>query len=248
MLRHQPTGAVSVVRDGEFATTHWTDIYLARQQSPEADAALSELCRIYWYPLYVFVRRQGHSHEDAQDLVQGFFAQLLEKDWLKSADRQKGKLRSFLLLALKRYMANQWDQAHRLKRGGNLEIISLDARDTEGAYRLDIADDQSPEKAFERQWVATLLERVLANLEVEYTREGKRELFNELRCFLSGDGEAGSRAEVGERLAMSEGNVRVALHRLRQRYRDHLRAEVGRTVDRPDAVNEEICRLFSAVM
>src|SRR5437879_701217 len=140
-------------KDGWFGTTHWSVVLLAGQgQSAQADAALAKLCQTYWYPLYVFVRRQGHKQEDAQDLVQAFFARVLEKNYFKDAERDKGKLRSFLLIALKRFLANEWDRANRLKRGGGKTMLSLDEEQTEGRYAAEAAEAASPGTAVERHW------------------------------------------------------------------------------------------------
>src|SRR5262249_16884635 len=139
-----------------FVTTHWSVVLQAgKREGAHADAAMAKLCQTYWYPLYVFVRRQGHAPEDAQDLVQAFFARVLEKNYFQDADRQKGKFRSFLLIALKRFMAKEWHRSNRLKRGGGREIVSLNEENTEFRYRAEPADVLTPEKAFERQWAMT---------------------------------------------------------------------------------------------
>jgi RNA polymerase sigma factor (sigma-70 family) len=220
---------------------------MAGQPSPQAEEALAKLCQTYWYPLYVFIRRQGHSPEDAQDLVQGFFAQAVQKGYFKDADQAKGKFRSFLLLALKGFMANEWDRANRLKRGGGQEIISLDAEQTENRYLAEPADPMSPEKAYERQWALTLLEQVLQRLGQEFASGGKAVIFDALKSCLSGEKSAKSYAEIGAKLGMTEGTVKVTVHRLRQRYRELLREEIARTVDTPEAVEDEIRELFAAL-
>src|SRR5260221_12029956 len=160
MKADEPNPTQTDGTDGWFGATQWSVVMSAgNQESPRAQAALAKLCQTYWYPLYVFVRRQGQSAEDAQDLVQGFFAKAIEKNFVAAAEPGKGRFRSFLLLALKRYMANEWDHARREKRGGRKEIISLDAQDTELRYKAEPADEGSPEKAFERQWALTLLQQ-----------------------------------------------------------------------------------------
>jgi RNA polymerase sigma-70 factor (ECF subfamily) len=231
-----------------FLTTHWSQVLLAaRSDSSHAHAALTRLCKTYWYPLYIFARRQGKSPEDAQDLVQGFFAQLLLKEFLKDADPQKGRFRSFLLVAVRRYMANEWDRANRLKRGGGQEIISLDEEETERRYQAEPVDEMSPEKAYERQWAITLLKQVLGRLEAEFQAGGKLHLFDEIKRHLGGDEGQNSYAEIGVRLGMSEGAVKVAVHRLRHRYRELLRLEIAHTVTEESAIDEEIRHLFAAM-
>jgi RNA polymerase sigma factor (sigma-70 family) len=226
-----------------FPTTHWSTVLVAGHTSPQSEEALARLCQAYWYPLYVFARRQGQAPEDAQDLVQGFFARLLEKDYLKAADYEKGKFRSFLLLAFKRFSANEWDRARRLKRGGDAEIVSLDA-ETESRYLAEPVDDLSPEKAYERQWVQTLIERTVQRLEAEYAAAGKATFFEELGICISGEKPKDSYAEFGRRLGTTEGTVKVWVHRLRQRYRELLREEIASTVTNPAEVEEEIQHLF----
>src|SRR6266705_2775390 len=238
----------TIAKQGWFGTTHWSVVLLAGQaQSTQADAALARLCQTYWYPLYVFVRRQGRNHEDAQDLVQAFFARVLEKNYFKDAEREKGKFRSFLLMALKRFLANEWDRAIRLKRGGGQTIISLDEERTEGPYVVEPTDDASPEKAFERRWALTLLDQVLKQLEAEFADAGKATLFAELKCFLSGESSVSTYAEIGKRLGMSEANMKVTVHRLRHRFRELLRLEIANTVDSPEAIDDEIRHLFAAL-
>ena len=235
-------------RNDWFRTTHWSQVLLAGQSdSAQAREALAKLCQRYWYPLYVFVRRQGQGPEDAQDLVQGFFARLLEKHFLKDADPEKGKFRSFLLIALKRFMANEWDRANRLKRGGGYRVISLDEQDTEARYQTEPADETSPERAYERQWAITVLEQVLDRLENEFLTAGKSRLFNELKVYLSGESSRSSYLEIGGRLGMTVAAVKVAVHRLRERYRELLRMEIANTVASPEAIDDEIRDLFSAL-
>jgi RNA polymerase sigma factor (sigma-70 family) len=235
-------------KDATFTATHWTQVFLARESaSPQADAALASLCQRYWHPLYSYVRRLGHNAEDAQDLVQGFFAQLLEKNYLKNVDPAKGRFRTFLLIALKRYLANEWDRANRQKRGGGLQIVSFEAEQTELRYLNEPAGPTTPEKAFDRQWAESLLARVLDRLEADYTASGRTRTFSELRGFLTSDGGERSYVEVGRRLGVVEGNVRVAVHRLRQRYGTLLRKEIAETVASPQEVDEELRYLFSAL-
>ncbi len=235
-------------QDAWFKTTHWSAVLEARQRdSAEGHAALSKLCQTYWRPLYVFIRRQGHKPEDAQDLVQGFFAQVLSKHYFSAADPEKGKFRSFLLVALKRFMANEHDRANRQKRGGGQELISLDALETESRYLSEPRDDLTPEREFERQWATELLKQALSRLKAEWGAAGKQQLFAELEVFLSGDAESGSYSEAGQRLGLSAEALRSSVYRLRRRFRELLRLEIANTVDTPEAIDEELRNLFAAL-
>jgi RNA polymerase sigma factor (sigma-70 family) len=239
------SGVSTPVPERWFVTTDWGTILAAGQPgSPEADAALARLCQIYWRPLYGFIRGRGHSPEDSQDLVQGFFAHVLEKNCFGDYVAEKGRFRSFLMLMLKRFMTNEWRRENRQKRGGGRELLSIDAMDTEAQYLNEPVDKSSPEKDFQRRWAMTLLKRVLERLEAECCAAGKAESFRELKNLLSGEPGGVSCAEVGRKLGMGEGAVKVAVHRLRQRYRDLLRAEVAATVSSRDEVDDEIRSLF----
>src|SRR5713226_8488222 len=169
----------------EFQTTHWSVVLAARDMaSPQAEAALAELCRTYWYPLYAFIRRKGHGPHDAQDLPQAIFARLLEKNYVAQADRERGRFRTFLLAALTHFLADEWDKARRLKRGGGREIISFDAFSAEERYRLEPIDQLDAAQLYERRWVTTLFDRVLARLEQEFRDARKGELFRCLKSVL----------------------------------------------------------------
>src|SRR5262245_40752810 len=182
---------------GQFATTHWTVVIAAAQEtSAEKDEALEKLCRIYWYPLYVFVRRRGYQPPDAQDLTQSFFARLLHKQYLNAVDRTKGRFRSFLLGALEHFLANEWRNAHAQKRGGRVTFLSLDGNDAEEKYLQVPSTGLSPEKVYEQQWAATVLEQVLVRLRDEFVRAGKEKLFEELKIFLTGEKRAVSYGEL----------------------------------------------------
>jgi RNA polymerase sigma-70 factor (ECF subfamily) len=213
--------------------------------SGQARKALAHLCETYWYPLYAFVRREGHAPDDAQDLTQEFFARLLEKNWLEAVDREKGKFRSFLLAAVRHFLANEWDRAHRLKRGGGVNIVSLDAQTAEDRYALEPADSMTADRIFERRWALTLLEQVLAGVRREFVAAGRETLFEELKVALTG-GKV-PYAEVAARLNLSEGAVRVAVHRLRVRYRELLRAEIAETVSAEEEIDAEVQHLFAAL-
>jgi RNA polymerase sigma factor (sigma-70 family) len=230
-----------------FATTHWSLVLAARDRAEAgSDDALASLCTLYWYPLYAYVRRRGHGPDDAHDLTQEFFTRLLEKDWLAAVDREKGKFRSFLLASCNHFLANERDRVRAKKRGGGRPVLSLEATDAEGRYRTEPADDLTPEKLFERRWALALLQQVMTRLREEFENRGKGELFDRLRGFLVGEKGTGYR-QAAEALGLSEGAVKVAVHRLRQRYRELLHEEIGRTVGTPDEIEGEIRALFAAL-
>jgi RNA polymerase sigma-70 factor (ECF subfamily) len=230
-----------------FATTHWSLVLAARDRAePGAGDALASLCALYWYPLYAYVRRRGHGADDTHDLTQEFFARLLAKDFLACVDQSKGKFRAFLLAAVNHFLANERDRDRAKKRGGGRPVLSLDAADAEGRYRAESAGGLTPEQLFERRWALALLGEVMARLRADYEAKGKGRLFDRLRGFLVGEKGAGYRGAADE-LALSEGAVKVAVHRLRGRYRELLREEIGRTVATPDEIEEEIRELFAAL-
>src|SRR5437667_6636599 len=192
-----------------FATTHWSVVLAAGQgESAPAQRALETLCRGYWYPIYVYVRRKGYGADDAQDLTQEFFAQLISKHHLRLADRNKGKFRTFLLATLDYFLAREWSRAHRQKRGGQFTFVSLDQHTPEERYRLEPADADTPEKIFQRQWALTVLKQALNGLEGECNANGKGALFGETRGLLSGERDGAAYAQIALRLGMSEGAVR----------------------------------------
>jgi RNA polymerase sigma factor (sigma-70 family) len=237
------TGAKSDV----FATTHWTAVMAAgRGSSPEAEVALEELCRTYWFPLYVYVRRQTPTREDAEDLTQAFFARFLKQNYLEKLTGQKGKFRAFLLAALKHFLANEWDRANSLKRGGGIMPLSLDWQDADARYQIEPADNLSPDKLYDRAWAVTVLERVLARLRDENAAEDKATLFEQLKGVLMVGASAIPYGEAAARLSLSEGAVRVAVHRLRRRYRELLRQEISQTLSDAAQIEEEMRTLFSA--
>lgn len=233
---------------GRFTTTHWS-LVLAAAGCEDACGreALARLCQVYWYPLYAFVRRQGHDPHDAQDLTQEFFVRLLEKDYLGDVDRSKGKFRSFLLAAVKHFLSKEWAKAKTLKRGGGHRFVPLDILPGETRYLREPEDDETPERLFERQWAMTLLEQVLGRLAEECERKGKRSLFEHLQGCLTGSRDLLPYAELATKLDMNEQAVKVAVHRLRQRYRGLLREEIAQTVANPAEIDDEICHLFAAL-
>jgi DNA-directed RNA polymerase specialized sigma24 family protein len=236
-----------LVKQVWFDATSWTMVREAGQAaSPEADTARAKLCQGYWYPLYFYVRRLGHSPDDAQDLTQEFFARLLEKNYIATADREKGRFRSFLLVLLKRFLAREWARASRQKRGGGVELIPLDLERTENRYVAEPADELSPDKAFDRRWAQVLLARVTDRVRAQCVAEGKGHLFAELRPFLSDEGEEPYEA-VARRLQIPKATFKVLVHRFRQRYGQLLREEIVPTVASPEAVEDEIRALFAAL-
>ncbi len=230
-----------------FATTHWSVVLAAGHSSaPGAQEALEKLCRTYWYPLYAYVRRKGHSPEDAQDLTQAFFAQLLERHSLRQV-RGEGRFRSFLLSALEHFLAAEWNRAHRQKRGGQFTFISLDEVSPEKRYQLEPVDEMTPEKIYDRRWAMTVLDQALAALRSECRAGGKDDLFAELSPVLCGDKTEAPYAEIGARLVLSEGAVKSAAHRLRERYGELVRHEIAQTVNSPDQLEQELSHLSAAL-
>jgi RNA polymerase sigma-70 factor (ECF subfamily) len=253
MSASEPSAATSTVgtinRGPVFVTTQWSVVHTAaRPDTTQAGAALEKLCRTYWYPLYAYVRRRGHSAADAQDLTQAFFARLLERNWVGAADRERGRFRTFLLTAMSRFLADEWDKVRAQKRGGDRVHVPLQLDSAETRYGLEPADEAAtPEQSYERRWALTLLDTVLQRLREEYEREGRGALFAGLHVCLVGGREAQPYAELAGRLNLSEGAVKVAVHRLRKRYRQLLRSEIAQTMTETEDVDEELRHLFSVL-
>jgi RNA polymerase sigma factor (sigma-70 family) len=230
-----------------FATTHWTVVLAAgRRHTPQSDAALEQLCQTYWFPLYAYIRRRGHTKEDAEDLTQAFFARLLAKNFLANLDSEKGKFRAFLLAALKHFLANEWDKSQAQKRGGGATPLSLDWQTADTKFQVAATSEPSPDKAFDREWALALLAKVIERLQKECAADGRAKLFEQLKTFLmAGKGES-AHGEVAKTLGMEEGAVRVAVHRLRKRYRALLRDEISQTLADESQVDEEMRALFGA--
>ena len=209
--------------------------------------ALEELIQAYWFPLYAYIRRQGRSSAQAEDLVQGFLTRLLEKKDLARVDRAKGRLRSFLLASLKHFLANEYDKRRTLKRGGGVLVISLDALDAEARYAIEPADDMTPDRLFDRRWALAVLDKVLSRLRQEYANAGKAALFETIKDCLTPHRGRLSYAQLAQRLGMTQGALKVAVHRMRRRYRDLLRDEIAQTVDSPLQVEEEIAHLLNCL-
>jgi RNA polymerase sigma factor (sigma-70 family) len=234
-----------------FHTTRWTIVMRAAQnQTLGGNSALTELCRLYWYPLYMFARRRGHSPDDAQDLTQGFFLHLLQHGALVGVDRLKGKFRSFLLASFQNHLSDQADRARRLKRGGDKEFVALDAEDAEERYRMEPVEFLTAEKMFDARWAMTLLAEALSRLRQEYANEGKTSTFEALKVFLDPANSTAlpSYEETANRLGLGTGGVKTLIHRLRKRYTALLREEVGRTVSDPAEIDEEIHALCEALI
>jgi DNA-directed RNA polymerase specialized sigma24 family protein len=228
-----------------FKTTHWSVVLQAT--SGDSTAALERLCRTYWYPLYAFVRREGHNEHDAQDLTQGFFELFLAKHYLKDVDRDKGRFRSFLLASLKHYLANEWKKANRQKRGGRIETTSFDASDAEERYRLEPAEESSAELVYDRRWARSVLASVMAKLREEFAQAGKRDRFEPLSRFLFQEPQLGEYARLAAQWKVTESGVRSSVQRIRERYAALFRAEIANTVSDPRDVDGEIAYLINAL-
>jgi RNA polymerase sigma-70 factor (ECF subfamily) len=231
-----------------FVTTPWTEVLLAREQeAPGAREALEHLCRLYWYPLYAYVRQTVSSPHDAEDLTQEFFRLLIEKNYLGAVDRGRGKFRSFLLVALKRFLINTHKHATRQKRGGGQTHLSLDLELAENRFQTEFVTKLSPEKAFDRRWAQTVLEQATERLRAEYSAGGKSAVFDTLSGFLADESRFGDYQTLAAQLGMTPGTVAVAVHRLRQRYRQLVRDAVRPTVVDPAEVDSEVKHLLAAV-
>ncbi len=233
---------------GVFGTPHWSVVLAAgQQQSPQAAEALDQLCRTYWYPLYVYTRRRGYPPEDAQDLTQAFFAHLLSREFLTNVGPEKGKFRSFLLTCLKHFLTDEWKKAHTARRGGAAGPVSLDWEQAEARYRSETRNEASAEALYERRWALDLLDHVLNQLRDAAVASGNGAVFDQLQSCLLGEQPTESYAQLGTRLGLSETAVKVRVHRLRQQYRDLLREQIAQTVSAPAEIEEEVRYLFQVV-
>jgi len=237
------------VRRRHFATTRWSVVLAAVADGPSAgaDEALATLCETYWYPLYGFLRSRGYTAEDAQDLTQAFFARLLEKQTIRHADPARGRFRSFLLASLKHFAANERERAIAAKRGGGIPSLALELETAEGRFEMEPPSDETPERVYDRRWALALLERVMSRLNVETLRRDKPSQFDRLKPYLTGDQPQLSYAETASDMGTSEGAVKVAVHRLRRRFRDLVRDEIAQTVSSPDEIEDELRHLWSSV-
>jgi RNA polymerase sigma factor (sigma-70 family) len=242
--KEHPPGATA---PSLFATTHWSVVLAAgRRDTPRAQAALEELCRRYWLPLYYFLRRRGSSPEDAEDLTQELFARLLQRGAVAKADPRRGRFRSFLLVSMKNLLADEWDKARALKRGGG-PALTLDFQSEETRLQAEPADPTAPDKAFDRRWALALLDQVYRRLEEEFRQQGKAGQFAVLRVALAGGPEAAPCADLGRQLGLTEGATRVAVHRLRRRYREVLRELIADTVSAPEEIEDELRHLLQVL-
>jgi RNA polymerase sigma factor (sigma-70 family) len=238
----------SSAQPGAFPPTRWSLVLAARQKpSPASAEALEAVCRAYWYPLYAYVRRCGNSPHDAQDLTQEFFFRLLEKRWLDSADRDKGRLRTFLITALKHFMANEWRRQTAQKRGGGQDCIPMDTEFAESRYAADPVASSAADEVFDRQWALTLLERAMARLEGEFAAANRADNFAVLKEFLAMSHAAIDYRSAAARLNISEGNARVAVHRLRKRFRELYREEISQTLPDGADLDAELRHLANAL-
>jgi RNA polymerase sigma-70 factor (ECF subfamily) len=218
-----------------------------RSDTTRAHDALAKLCQTYWYPLYAYVRRRGRSPEDAQDLTQEFFARLLAGNWVGDADRTKGRFRTFLLTALNRFLANEWDRARTQKRGGGAVSVPLDTEVAESRYCADTKNALAPDRLYDRQWAMTLLDRALTRLEAEHQRSGKAAQFAVLSPALTAERGDIPYATIATQLSLGETAARMAVHRLRKRFREVFREEIAQTVADPDTIEQEIRHLLAAL-
>jgi RNA polymerase sigma factor (sigma-70 family) len=232
----------------QFNTTHWSVVMLAGEtEAPEATAALNTLCHTYWYPLYAYVRRRGHSPEDAQDLTQEFFARLLERKSLKMAAQERGRFRSFLLKSIQHFLINEWVRGQAQKRGSGQKLFSLDEKAGERTFLQEPSTDLPPECLYDKRWAVTLLERAMQQLSADYAAAGKQEVCDRLKVLLLKEGSAEIYRELGAALGMGEGAAKVAVHRLRLRFREAVRAEIAQTVATPAEIDEELRCLMTAL-
>ncbi len=237
------------VRQPVFVTTRWSVVLAAgRSDTTRSRDALARLCQTYWYPLYAYVRRRGYSAHDAQDLTQSFFAHMLEKQSIIAADPERGRFRSFILTAMNNFLAQEWQKSRAQKRGGGSEVFSLDLAQAEQRYDLEPATLETPDKDFDKKWALALLQSVMTQLESEYKREDKADLFNALKQTLTGSRESQPYGDLARVLGMNEGAIKVAVHRLRKRYRELLQSEIANTVGSPGEVKEEMRHLFAALV
>jgi len=242
------TEASSSDAPGLFPQTRWSLVLAAgRRDSPESAAALETICRAYWHPLYAYARHCGHPPHDAQDLTQEFFALLLEKHWLEMADREKGRLRTFLIVALKNFMSKQWRRESAQKRGAGQTCVPMDTQFAESRYAEDSSVKRNPDEVFDRQWALTLLELALKRLQAEFTAAGKAADFDVLKnCLMAGHG-AIDYSAVARQLGINAGAARVAVHRLRRRFREFYREEIAKTLAEGADLDGELRHLAAAL-
>jgi DNA-directed RNA polymerase specialized sigma24 family protein len=236
------------MRTSAFHTTSWTLVRAAAADSAaDSREALATLCQKYWQPVYAFIRRRGYDREQGQDLTQGFFALLIEKNYLLDSDQDRGLFRAFLLTAVKHFLANEWDRTHALKRGGAQVLISIDLVGAEKWHASAPMEHETPESLFERRWALSVLESVVAKLRAEFASAGKTAEFEKLSVFLNKDSDSGRYETLAQEMGVSSGALRMSVHRIRRKYRRLLREEIAETVSRPEEVDAELRFLLSAL-
>jgi RNA polymerase sigma factor (sigma-70 family) len=254
-IRKPPSGrdytqaVIDQRRRGRFATTRWSVVLAAGTDlgSTGAREALTTLCETYWYPLYAFLRGRGHRADEAEDLTQAFFARVIEKHAFQHADPARGRFRSFLLTSLTHFAANEHDREMAKKRGGDSLILALELETAEGRFQLEPSSDETPERIFDRRWALTLLDRVINKLRTEMIQRGRQSLFDALKVYLTGDAPQLSYAETASALGVSETSIKVAVHRLRKRFRELLRDEIAHTVSSPEEIEDELAHLRASL-
>ncbi|MCI0538466.1 MAG: sigma-70 family RNA polymerase sigma factor [Verrucomicrobiales bacterium] len=241
---HEGERVSEVWRRKNFPTTHWSVVLAAGDpHAPNREQALAALCRTYWYPLYGYVRGCGLSPEDAQDITQSFFGRLMEADLLARADRGRGRFRWFLLKSLQNFLRNEITRAEAQKRGGGRSLVSWDALEAEQRYTSELVDHGTADVIFDRRWARAVMEQALDKLTLEFSRSGRRELFERLRVYLASEVRAGEYANIASDLGLSTAAVKVTVHRVRQRYREIIRSEIAHTVSDPADVDDELRHL-----
>lgn len=242
-----PSGREADAGAAIFATTRWSVVLMAQGRSPAADAALEALCRTYWIPLYAFIRREGFPVEEAKDLTQGFFARWLERRDFDAVRQEKGRLRSYLLVSLKHFLANEHNRATAIKRGQGQQPISLEEIFAQHRFDLEPVESLTADQIYERRWAVAVLDQVLARLGAEYRKTGREQLFDRLQALLADESDHPSQAEIANELGMTENAVKQAFHRLRVRYRELLREEISHTVATPDELEDELRHLIAVL-
>jgi len=232
---------------GQFPLTRWSVVVQAQADDAGAEKALSELCETYWFPLYVYARRVGNSPADAEDLTQAFFAKLIEKGYIGQVDRERGKLRTFLLTSMKNFLSDEWDKTQALKRGGGHSFIAIDQVDAEQRYALEPRDEESPDRMFEKRWALTLLENIVNELREEFEASGKGEIFAALQSFLAWNSADESYKEAAEKVGISENAARVTVFRMRKRFGELMRRNIADTVATEAEVETELNYLMEVI-
>jgi RNA polymerase sigma-70 factor (ECF subfamily) len=243
---HETPASEQRAGNARFTTTHWS-VVLAAGSAEKAQLALERLCRTYWYPLYAYLRRCGYAAHDAEDLVQGFFCRVLESQGFRNATPERGRFRSFLLAALSHFVSNEWKREHRIKRGGGFVFIPIQTDSAEKRYGAEPAHELTPEKIFNRRWALTVIEQSLAQIRKEYASGGKVDLFEELKIYITGEQGTPAYAELALRLSMSEDALKMAVSRLRKKYREVIRAEIAQTLDNNADIEDELHELLQAL-